>query len=194
MSQNLSRGSDTLVISLLWDITEKKQNEELIARQANFDTLSGLPNRRMLGELLDREIARLGWRGGRLALMYIDLDLFKEVNDSLGHGVGDRLLAEAGERLRDGVGESDVVARIGGDEFAVILSAVEDDSHVDLAAQNLIDALGRPFGIDEHQVYVSASVGITLFPDDAREREQLERNADQAMFLAKRNGRGQFAR
>ncbi|OQX42917.1 MAG: hypothetical protein B0D82_00255 [Candidatus Sedimenticola endophacoides] len=95
MSQNLSRGSDTLVISLLWDITEKKQNEELIARQANFDTLSGLPNRRMLGELLDREIARLGWRGGRLALMYIDLDLFKEVNDSLGHGVGDRLLAEA---------------------------------------------------------------------------------------------------
>ncbi|MEW7981911.1 MAG: bacteriohemerythrin [Candidatus Sedimenticola endophacoides] len=180
-------------ISLLWDITEKKQNEALIARQANFDALSGLPNRRMLGELLDREITRLGWRGGRLALMYIDLDLFKEVNDSLGHGVGDRLLAEAGERLRDGVDESDVVARIGGDEFAVILSAVEDDSHVDLAAQNLIDALGRPFGIDEHQVYVSASVGITLFPDDAREREQLERNADQAMFLAKRNGRGQFA-
>lgn len=174
------------------DITEKKHSEELIWNQANFDALTALPNRRMFGDRLEQELKKSHRAALPLALLFIDLDHFKEVNDSLGHEAGDLLLIESARRIVSCVRESDTVARLGGDEFTVILSEVEDVNSVERVAQTIIQRLHAPFQLGDETAYVSASIGITLYPADAKEVNGLIKNADQAMYVAKNTGRNRF--
>ena len=180
-------------VMLFSDITEKKQSEELIWKQANFDMLTGLPNRRMFRDRLAQEIKKERRAGLSLALLFIDLDHFKEVNDTHGHLVGDDLLIEVARRIRECTRDSDTVARLGGDEFTVILTQLEDSKFAEVVAQKIINCMAEPFVLGEDVVYVSASIGITLYPDDATEVEQLLKNADQAMYAAKNMGRSRFS-
>ncbi|MDO8990382.1 MAG: EAL domain-containing protein [Sideroxyarcus sp.] len=175
------------------DITEKKRSEEMIWQQANFDPLTGLPNRRMFQDRLEHEIKKSHRDGSQLALMFIDLDKFKEVNDTLGHDKGDILLAEAAQRIAACVRESDTVARLGGDEFTVILSELDDPNNIERIAQAIINALVAPFQLGEDTAFVSASIGITLYPVDATNLEMLMSNADQAMYASKSEGRNRFS-
>lgn len=189
-----SAGKVIAVIGVTQDITEKKQSDELIWKQANFDLLTGLPNRHMFYDRLEHEIKKAHRGSSGLALFFIDLDRFKEVNDSLGHLMGDNLLVEAAQRINRCVRESDTVARLGGDEFTVILSQIDDTSRVDAIAQYILESLSEPFSVGgEHgKIYISASIGITLYPGDSHQIEQLLRNADQAMYAAKKSGRNRF--
>ncbi|HEU0186294.1 MAG TPA: EAL domain-containing protein [Gallionellaceae bacterium] len=171
------------------DITERKQAEETIQRQANFDPLTQLPNRRLFMDRLQQGIKKSHRSGLPLALIYLDLDRFKEVNDGLGHDTGDRLLVEASRRLLRCVRETDTVARMGGDEFTIILGELEDSAIVERVSLEILDAMEAPFLLGEEKVYVSASLGITLYPNDATEVESLLKNADQAMYVAKGEGR-----
>lgn len=180
-------------VALFSDITKKKQSEETIWRQANFDPLTELPNRRLFRERLEQEIKKAHRTGTALALFFIDLDRFKEINDTLGHHVGDELLVEAANRIVSCVRESDTVARLGGDEFTVILSELPDDAHVERVAQDIIAKLVDPFPLGDEMVYISASVGITLYPADTTDADSLLKNADQAMYAAKDQGRNRFS-
>ena len=182
-----------LFVAIVHDITEKKESEELIWQQANFDTLTGLPNRRMFYDRLEQEIKKSHRSGLPMALMLLDLDRFKEVNDTLGHAQGDVLLIEAARRIAECVRESDTVARLGGDEFTVILSEMVDINSVERSVQNIIERLAAPFQLLQETVFVSASVGITLYPNDALDIESLIKNADQAMYVAKSSGRNRFS-
>ena len=175
------------------DITGRKASEELIWNQANYDALTGLPNRRMFHDRLAQEIKKSHRAGLKMALMFIDLDKFKEVNDTLGHRMGDLLLQEAARRISDCVRETDTVARLGGDEFIIILSELDDAGNVGRVAESVRQSLANPFRLEEEITYISASIGITLYPDDATEMEDLLRNADQAMYAAKDAGRNRFS-
>jgi diguanylate cyclase (GGDEF)-like protein/PAS domain S-box-containing protein len=176
-------------VSLFSDITERKKADALIWRQANYDTLTQLPNRRLFTDRLEQGIKVAAREKQKLALLFIDLDRFKEVNDTLGHHMGDQLLMEAAKRIRSCVRESDTVARLGGDEFTVILNELHDVSHIGLVSQKIIETLVKPFQLQDEHVFVSASVGVTVYPEDALSAEELLKNADQAMFSAKQNGR-----
>jgi diguanylate cyclase (GGDEF)-like protein/PAS domain S-box-containing protein len=181
------------VASLVDDITERKMSEDMIWKQANYDTLTGLPNRNMFHDRLAQEMLRADRDKRPLALLLIDLDQFKEVNDTLGHDTGDRLLQEAARRISDCVRHSDTVARLGGDEFTIILRELQEDSHIEDVAQLLIDKLEDAFQLGDEVVYISGSIGITLYPDDAGDIDTLLKNADQAMYAAKRNGRNCYS-
>lgn len=180
-------------VAIFSDITDKKQSEELIWRQANFDALTGLPNRDMFRQQLEHALQQVGTNAQRLALLLIDLDLFKEINDTLGHDVGDKLLKEATQRITRCTGKTDTVARLGGDEFAVILPTVKDNDEVDAIANQITACLAEPYHIGNDVVYVSGSVGIALYPDDAENIDILLQNAEQAMYAAKRKGRNGFS-
>ncbi len=180
-------------VALFSDITQKKLSDELIWRQANFDSLTNLPNRRMFQDRLGQEMKRSIRSGLPLALMFIDLDHFKQVNDTLGHDLGDRLLVEAAGRIASCVRESDTVARLGGDEFTVIVPALEDVDSVDRIAQTIITRLSQPFRLGDESAYVSASIGITMYPADAPDVDALLKHADQAMYVAKSAGRNRFS-
>jgi diguanylate cyclase (GGDEF)-like protein/PAS domain S-box-containing protein len=185
-------GKPTRMTGTVSDISEKKQSEELIWHHASFDSLTGLPNRRLFRDRLEQELKKAHRSGAEVALLFIDLDRFKDVNDFLGHDAGDRLLKQAGERLHACVRDSDTVTRPGGDEFTVILTELHDHAHVECIVQNLIAALAKPFRLKERVAHISASIGITLYPEDADDPEALIRNADQAMYAAKAAGRNQF--
>jgi len=180
-------------VALFSDINEKKKSEEIVWRQANFDSLTGLPNRRMFGDRLELEIKKSARASQPLALLFLDLDRFKEVNDTLGHAVGDELLREAAVRLQGCVRETDTVARLGGDEFTIILGELESVAVVERVAFCILRALSMPFQLGQEVVYVSASIGITLCPADAESAEALLKNADQAMYAAKQQGRNRFS-
>jgi diguanylate cyclase (GGDEF)-like protein/PAS domain S-box-containing protein len=171
------------------DVTEIKRSEALIWQQANFDTLTGLPNRRMLRDRLAQGMLASRRDGLALAVLFIDLDHFKEINDTLGHERGDALLIEAARRIRGCVRESDTVARLGGDEFTVLLPEVRDTSRVEEIAQNILAVLGQAFKLGTEQSFVTASIGVAQYPDDAGEVEDLFKHADQAMYAAKAAGR-----
>jgi diguanylate cyclase (GGDEF)-like protein/PAS domain S-box-containing protein len=173
------------------DITSKKESEELIWKQANFDKVTGLPNRHMFHDRLEQEIKKAHRAGLQMALLFIDLDRFKEINDTLGHDMGDILLMETSRRITSCVRESDTVARLGGDEFTVILSEISDTSNVERLAQCILKILAEPFQLGDEVAYISASIGITLYPNDASSVEDLLKNADQAMYVAKNQGRNQ---
>jgi diguanylate cyclase (GGDEF)-like protein/PAS domain S-box-containing protein len=176
----------------LSDISQKKESDELIWHHASFDSLTGLPNRRLFRDRLEQEVRKVHRSGAELALLFIDLDRFKEVNDLLGHDAGDLLLKQAAERLQACVRETDTIARLGGDEFTVILTQLNGRSHLESIAEKIIIALAKPFHLKQEVAHVSASIGITLHPNDAIEPEDLIRNADQAMYTAKAAGRNQF--
>ncbi len=174
------------------DITKKKESEEVIWKQANFDTLTGLPNRRMFHDRTEQEIKKAHRAGLTMALLFIDLDHFKEVNDALGHSMGDLLLVEAAHRITDCVRETDTVARLGGDEFIAILSEIDDIDSIERVAGKIRQKLAEPFQLRDETAHISASIGITLYPDDATDAENLLMNADQAMYAAKSAGRNRF--
>ncbi|QBQ39467.1 EAL domain-containing protein [Pseudoduganella plicata] len=182
-----------LKLCMIEDVTDQKETEALIWQQANFDPLTQLPNRRMFLDRLQQAIVKSRRDGSRIAILFIDLDHFKEVNDTLGHHQGDVLLIEAARRIGTCVRASDTVARLGGDEFTVILPALEDAERVDHIAQNILDGLLAPFTLDQEQAFVSASIGITLYPDDAASVDDLLKHADQAMYAAKGAGRNRFS-
>ncbi|HYG13315.1 MAG TPA: EAL domain-containing protein [Methylophilaceae bacterium] len=186
------RGEVNAVVINFSDITKKKQSEELIWRQANFDTVTGLPNRRLLLEHLGLEMRKADRTHLPLALLFIDLDRFKDVNDTLGHSMGDILLQGAAERLKSCVRDVDTVARLGGDEFTILLGELHDLNHVSFIAQEILNRLAEPFSLGFEQAYISASIGITLYPDDARDIDTLLINADHAMYTAKSQGRNRY--
>lgn len=183
-------------VTLFSDITNRKQAEALIWRQANFDGLTQLANRSMFHERVGQETRKANRTNTRLALLFIDLDHFKEVNDTLGHDTGDHLLLEVAHRLMACVRETDVVGRLGGDEFTVLLTGLSEsgsDIIVERIASDIIDTLAGVFKLGNNEVYVSASVGITFYPNDAHDIEGLFRNADQAMYLSKNQGRNRYS-
>ncbi len=177
------------MLGILRDISDKKHSAELIWKQANFDLLTGLPNRYMFQDRLAQEIKKAHRGGSLLGLLFIDLDYFKEVNDTLGHETGDAILIAVAQRISACVRESDTVARLGGDEFTIILPMLPDAAAAEVSAQNIITRLGEVFSIRGETIVLSASVGITYFPSDARTVDGLLKNADQAMYVAKRQGR-----
>ncbi|WP_229215559.1 EAL domain-containing protein [Duganella sp. CY15W] len=179
-------------VALLSDITKKKASEELIWRQANFDALTGLPNRRMFHEHLRQEMKKTDRSHLPMALVFVDLDYFKEINDTLGHDKGDLLLKEVAARLSSCVRSTDTVARLGGDEFTVILSELRNASDVVRTAQEILKKMSTPFDLGENVAQISSSIGITLYPEDAADAETLIKNADQAMYAAKQQGRNRF--
>lgn len=179
-------------VALFSDVTENKKREELLWQQANFDLLTLLPNRRMFQDRLDVELKKLRRTGNKLAVLFLDLDRFKAVNDTLGHHMGDQLLRQAAKRILACVRASDTVSRLGGDEFTVILTDVEGAANVERVAQTIIDSLSQPFDLEGHSVEVSASLGIAMGPDHASESASLVQKADQAMYAAKQAGRNGF--
>lgn len=180
--------------ALFSDITDKKRTEALIWRQANYDALTGLPNRRLFRDRLQQEMKKAARYGNSLALFFIDLDHFKDVNDCFGHDCGDRLLVEAGERIRGCLRDSDTVARLGGDEFTAILPNMTDLGRVEDAALAITQALAQPFVIDDQESIVSASIGIAFYPQDGATDLALLKQADRAMYAAKAKGRNCFSR
>ncbi len=171
------------------DITQRKRDEERIRYQANYDALTGLPNRALFIDRLNHSVVSARRTGVTVGLMFIDLDGFKAVNDTLGHEAGDELLKGAAQRLRGCVRESDTVARLGGDEFTVIMDNVEGRAGAAIVAQRIIRTLEMPFDLGGREGRVSASIGIALFPVDAADCEELLRNADTAMYAAKAQGK-----
>jgi diguanylate cyclase (GGDEF)-like protein len=175
------------------DITQRKRAEAQILSLANYDSLTGLPNRRLFQEALSGEIDAASRKGGRLAALFVDLDRFKNVNDTQGHGAGDALLREVAERLSQCVrwreGSRDIVARIGGDEFVILLTAISEPHHAHRVAERMLEALRKPFVINGHENFISASIGIARFPEDGTDAESLMRNADAAMYSVKAQGR-----
>lgn len=174
------------------DITERKESEATVWRHANLDALTGIANRRLFRERLEMEILRSRRYGQQLAILYIDLDRFKEVNDLYGHDAGDMLLIDAVQRMQRCVRQTDTIARLGGDEFAIMMTELDNSKHIDFVCQNLLAGLSAPFQVKRNQTYVTASVGVALYPIDAADPEDLLRRADQAMFSAKHNGKNQF--
>jgi len=179
-------------VTLFSDITKKKQSEDMIWNQANFDALTNLPNRNLFRDHLKQAIKKSRRTSLPMALMFLDLDGFKYVNDTLGHDMGDLLLQEAARRLNACIRESDTVARMGGDEFTVILTELHDAGNVSRVARHILERLSEPFHLREEVAQVSASIGITLYPNDATAIEDLLKNADQAMYAAKHEGRNRF--
>jgi diguanylate cyclase (GGDEF)-like protein len=168
----------------------KSARDERLYRQAHYDPLTTLPNRVLFGDRLAQELANSTAGLSRGALLYIDLDHFKRVNDSVGHNAGDQLLTIVAQRLRSCTKEGDTVARLGGDEFTVILRNVADPDSARAVGERIIQLLQLPVNIGGRDHFVCASIGITLFPDDGATIDDLMRNADTAMYRAKDAGRG----
>ncbi len=174
------------------DITARKASEEKIQYLAYFDSLTGLPNRSLFLNRLDQEIKKAHRNSTHLSLMFIDLDRFKDINDTLGHDVGDQFLVEAAKRLKASLRQSDTVARLGGDEFTIIVGEYSDLGSEETVAQKTLACLAEPFFLNNEPLYLSASIGITVYPDDGATSERLLKNADQSMYAAKKAGRNQY--
>ena len=174
------------------EISERRQAESKLNYLAYHDPLTGLANRRCFIERLEYSLQESGQEGQRLAVLFIDLDQFKQVNDSLGHGVGDELLVSVGARLSEHVGLIDMLARLGGDEFICLMEAVRSEDEVEMLAREIIAAFDTPFRLGDLELFLSASIGISLFPGDGASVLDLMRNADTAMYRAKAMGRGQY--
>ncbi len=189
------KGNDGIVkeyVAVFSDISKHKQDEEKIRYQANFDALTALPNRSLLTDRLSQAILSANRENWKLALLFIDLDQFKVVNDTFGHVMGDELLQLVAKRIRKCVREVDTVARFGGDEFVILMQDVTDLEAPALVASKVITEVTRSFILYEREIYIGASVGITVYPDDALTPDALLRNADMAMYQAKERGRNNY--
>ncbi len=169
-----------------------KESEEQIRYRANYDSLTHLPNRPNFVEHLIEGISRSRRNPGQIALLFIDLDRFKTINDTLGHGFGDELIKQVASRIREATRETDVVSRLGGDEFTVLLADIKDEVHASVIAKSILARLSEPFMLHGHEVYSSASIGITVCPEDGEDANTLLKNADMAMYEAKDQGRNTF--
>jgi diguanylate cyclase (GGDEF)-like protein/PAS domain S-box-containing protein len=174
------------------DITERKQVEKQVEYLAYFDSLTGLPNRRLLQDRLAKAIAGAQRRDERIAVLFFDLDRFKIINASLGHAVGDLLLQQVAERLKKQMHEQDTVARMGGDEFVIVLNSIHEPSDGALVAERIVRSIAAEFYIQGRTLKVSCSLGISVFPEHGEDSETLMKNADAAMQGAKENGHNQF--
>lgn len=186
------RGKPIAIVGTTSDITARKESEALAWRHANMDTLTSLPNRRMLRERLEGDIRKAQRSHETLALLFIDLDGFKQVNDLLGHDAGDLLLGEVAHRLKSCVRKSDFVARFGGDEFVVVLTGLDEAYHIEFISEKILSALANPYFLGNGKGYVTGSIGIAICPFDAGSSDELIRKADQAMYAAKQGGKNQF--
>ncbi|MES2356162.1 MAG: EAL domain-containing protein [Pseudomonadota bacterium] len=185
-------GSKKNAVGFVLDLSERKRAEERIRHIAHHDALTGLPNRLLFQDRVSQAIAQAQRSHHRVGMLFIDLDHFKDINDSLGHQIGDRLLRAAARRLQRCLRAGDSVARLGGDEFVISAPTLDDENSVALIAGKVLDALRRPFLIDQHELHVAASIGISLYPTDGRDPEALMRAADTAMYYAKERGRDNF--
>ncbi|HEX6161239.1 MAG TPA: EAL domain-containing protein, partial [Thermoanaerobaculia bacterium] len=189
--ENVSQVEGVLEGTLI-DITDRKYAQEQIEYQAYHDVLTGLPNRLLFRDRIGIALAHARRAGRTAAVMFLDLDQFKNVNDTLGHTVGDRLLQAIGARLVNCVRAEDTVARMGGDEFTILLADLADRKNAATVALKVLDAVRHPVTVDEHELYVTTSIGISTFPDDGDDAEMLLKNADRAMYYAKELGRDNF--
>lgn len=180
------------ICAFVRDITARKLAEDKIARLAHFDALTCLPNRALLYDRLGQSIALARRQNRRLAVLFLDLDGFKLINDSFGHYVGDDLLRAAADRLRENARVMDTVARVGGDEFIFILNEIGSPTNAAIVAQKVLESLEQPFVIQGHACKIGGSIGISIFPDDGDNMEEIIRQADDAMYLAKRDGKGNY--
>ena len=174
------------------DVTQSRRADERIRRLAHFDELTGLPNRTMFMHTLQRAFSLAERRGKQFALFFIDLDRFKNINDSLGHEAGDRLLQEVARRLRHHTRDSDTVARLGGDEFVVLVEDTSEPRELNAIAQNMLAAVGRTYELSGKEFHVTGSIGISTYPADGEDSATLLKNADIAMYLAKDRGKNNF--
>lgn len=184
------QGTISSFVINLEDISDRKDAEVLIEHLAYYDPLTDLPNRRLMQDRLDLAMKRSRRLNSPTALLYIDLDRFKQVNDTLGHQAGDQLLLEVAHRFQCVLREDDTICRIGGDEFAVILHNIQRDSDAALVAEKLVEQAAKPFHLDDCEIFIGASVGIALYPKDAQTAEELIKHADIALYHAKERGRG----
>ncbi|TMP30842.1 GGDEF domain-containing protein [Pseudoalteromonas rubra] len=179
-------------IAVLSDMTERKEQEAKIAYQAMYDALTGLPNRRLLLDRISQDLKQIERQTHLSALLFIDLDRFKRINDAMGHDAGDNLLLEVANRLNHLVRRTDTLARFGGDEFVLLLSQISDVEDAAKVAEKILTSLALPFTINGFEVISGASIGIAIMPDDAREQQEILRRADLAMYKAKESGRNQY--
>ncbi|MDX8404700.1 MAG: diguanylate cyclase [Mariprofundus sp.] len=187
-----TNGNTTHYVGTFQDITKQKENEERLKFLSHHDQLTGLPNRVLFFDRFQQSISAAQRRGKILALLFVDLDGFKSVNDELGHHSGDLVLKQVATRLQNTVRAMDTIARVGGDEFTGILAEVGGPEDAVVVAQKIIAAVAVPFAIDENQVSIGASIGISLFPIDSEDREGLIQQADTAMYKAKNAGRNRY--
>jgi len=186
-----SEGNITMLLGITRDVTERKANEKRIDYLANFDSLTGLPNRMQL-DIRIKDLLSLARRHKQeFAIMFLDLDHFKDINDTLGHTIGDKLLVNSSHRLKSILREEDTLARMGGDEFIILLPKI-DMNGVSQVAQKLLDTFKKPFDIDGNELSISVSIGIALYPNDGLDFDTLYKNADTAMYRAKKEGRNGF--
>ncbi|MEW9900007.1 PAS domain S-box protein [Chitinivorax sp. PXF-14] len=187
-----AQGSITNYVGVFSDITSRKEAEERLYFLANHDSLTRLPNRSLLHERLAQSLARAREFNQALAVLFIDLDRFKNINDTLGHHSGDKLLQAVAKRLQGCVKEYDLIARLGGDEFTVVLENVPDAQHVAAIAERILHALGQPFVLEAQELFVTASIGISMFPSDGQDALSLLKNADIAMYRSKELGKNTY--
>lgn len=185
-------GSVAHFVWVINDVTEREQHEELLEYQANHDALTGLPNRNLLADRITQSLANAKRYNLRVAVLFIDLDNFKFINDSLGHALGDRMLIIQADRLNKCIRSGDTVARYGGDEFVVVVSNLEKSEDAANVAQNIQELISRPFTIDGHEFGITCSIGISLYPKDGGDVDALLKNADAAMYRVKEHSRNSF--
>ena len=178
-----------VMFSVIRDIAGRKTVEQRIAQLAHFDELTNLPNRNLFYDRLDQAVARAKRYHQKFAVLYMDLDGFKQVNDEFGHHVGDSLLGMVAERLIRSARDMDTVARVGGDEFVFILNNIDHADNVSMVANKILESLSRPFVAKERSCSIGCSIGISIFPDDTDNAETLVKMADDAMYIAKKGGK-----
>lgn len=176
-------------IGIFSDITSEKENEERLAQLAHYDPLTNLPNRILFDDRLKQALALAQRSTSQLAVMFLDLDGFKAINDNFGHGAGDELLQQVAKRLNKCLRKSDTVARFGGDEFTIVLPEIDDKESVEKIATKIIKTIAKPYDIDGSEAHVTTSIGISLYPADGQQAQTLVKKADNAMYHAKRHGK-----
>ncbi len=185
------KGEIESVVCIGHDVTERRASEHNNWTKANYDNLTGLPNRSLFTNRLEEYVKHSQRSGSSIALLFIDLDYFKEINDQFGHEAGDSLLKQSAERIHTCVRESDTAARLGGDEFIVILKNSQNTRHIEIVAEKIRQRLAEPFDLGNHTVQISASIGVAISPRDTTLANELVNHADAAMYASKNKGRNQ---